>query len=221
MPNPISIVSRGNNFLLWYDNGANYQAFKTNGNLWYVELGLGTLQMFGDQIVMHTTNTGIHKFYKTTHDGHWVCKAGLIGNRFVWPFNPAKYPAGTVSDDWNDHVARGSAGGIDFGYPPAASGVAIPVVGAGTVTDTGFNSGDGNYCQVDHGSVSGHHLETRYLHQIAGSPIVTIGQVVIQSQTLGYIGNTGISTGAHLHLSTYDNGVNVDPYIWFANYEHW
>jgi murein DD-endopeptidase MepM/ murein hydrolase activator NlpD len=48
----------------------------------------------------------------------------------------------------------------------------------------------------------------------AGTIIVSMGETVQVGQILGFVGSTGASTGAHLHLEIHVNGVPVDPFAW-------
>ena len=56
---------------------------------------------------------------------------------------------------------------------------------------------------------SGAGLPTRYAHMTQTA--VTAGEAVTAGQVIGYVGNTGDSTGFHLHFEVMQNGVRVNP----------
>lgn len=66
---------------------------------------------------------------------------------------------------------------------------------SGTTKDTG-TAGMGNYVIIDHGNG----FKTRYMHMLKGSVKVKTGDKVKKGQVIGYMGNTGNSTGRHLHF---------------------
>lgn len=92
--------------------------------------------------------------------------------------------------------------GIDIAVP---EGTPIRAAKAGTVIMASYNGGYGNYTCVDHGSG----LSTCYAHQSGFA--VSSGQSVGQGQVIGYSGNTGSSTGPHLHFEVRINGAAQDP----------
>ena len=96
--------------------------------------------------------------------------------------------------------------GIDIDQYPAG-GNPVGAVAAGTVSFAGGTTccSYGLYVDVQHPNGT----MTRYAHLDAIT--VTDGQAVTQGQTLGRSGNTGRSTGAHLHLELYVNSAPVDP----------
>ncbi|WP_162799378.1 M23 family metallopeptidase [Nocardioides sp. 616] len=65
---------------------------------------------------------------------------------------------------------------------------------------------------VDHGAVSGVGLATIYNH--ATSYTVGVGARVTRGQVIGYVGDSGWSTGCHLHFTVMANGSTVDPRNW-------
>jgi len=75
----------------------------------------------------------------------------------------------------------------------------------GVVTIAGWNGGYGILVEVNHGNG----YVTRYGH--FSEILVGCGQAVYQGQLLGYCGNTGWSSGAHLHFEIRHNGVPQDP----------
>lgn len=104
-------------------------------------------------------------------------------------------------------IARGVSSyhfGIDFDAP-----VGTPVHAAqdGKVIQTtgGWAGGFGNSILVDHGGG----LNTRYGH--LSEINVSVGQTVSQGDLIGHSGNTGFSTGPHLHFETRLNGAVIDP----------
>lgn len=104
---------------------------------------------------------------------------------------------------WPDTAHQGSNYfSLDFtssgsGYP---TGVPILAAASGQVAEVGFNSSNGNYIAINHGS-----FQTRYLHLASaaarknGSAFV-VNDTVTQGDQLGIMGNTGASTGTHLHF---------------------
>ncbi len=92
--------------------------------------------------------------------------------------------------------------GLDF---KASHGTAIVAVTDGTVTGAGRMGGCGNAVRLSHGAG----LSTRYCHM--SRMAVGRGQSVRRGQVIGYVGSTGLSTGAHLHYEMYRGGRAVDP----------
>ncbi|MCB0858185.1 MAG: peptidoglycan DD-metalloendopeptidase family protein [Solirubrobacterales bacterium] len=122
--------------------------------------------------------------------------AGLI-----WPLS------GTVTSGFGPRSSPGGIGstyheGIDISVP---EGTPIRAAASGTVIMASYNGGYGNYTCVDHGSG----LSTCYAHQSGFA--VSAGQSVDQGQIIGYSGNTGSSTGPHLHFEVRINGAAQDP----------
>ena len=94
--------------------------------------------------------------------------------------------------------------GIDIGAP---KGTPIKAAAAGTVTvaQYGYSGGYGNYVIVSHGKG----VQTVYAH--CNTLNVKVGQKVSQGQQIATVGNTGRSTGNHLHLEIRVNGVAQNP----------
>lgn len=92
--------------------------------------------------------------------------------------------------------------GLDFS---AETGTPILAAAGGVVTSQEFHPAYGNMVDLDHGNG----LVTRYAH--ASRVHVKLGQIVKRGQTIAEVGNTGRSTGAHLHFEVWFNGVVQDP----------
>ena len=92
--------------------------------------------------------------------------------------------------------------GIDFA---GKEGEDVIATGAGVVTWSGSRYGYGNLVEIDHGNG----LRTRYGHN--AELTVEVGDVVTKGQGIALVGNTGRSTGAHVHYEVLKNGQQVDP----------
>jgi murein DD-endopeptidase MepM/ murein hydrolase activator NlpD len=115
--------------------------------------------------------------------------------RFIWPLN------GTFTSPFGYRWGRLHAG-IDIAVP---EGTPIRAADSGSVAIAGWTGGYGNYTCINHGGG----MSTCYGHQ---SRIATsVGASVDQGQVIGYSGNTGNSTGPHLHFEVRVNGSPVDP----------
>jgi murein DD-endopeptidase MepM/ murein hydrolase activator NlpD len=106
-------------------------------------------------------------------------------------------------------VARLHAG-IDLA---TACGRPVYAARGGRVSYSGWLGTSGNFIRVSHEDG----LTTGYAHLQSGSLYVQLGQTVATGQLIGRIGNTGGSTGCHLHLETRQNMVAQDPYPFFLN----
>ena len=113
----------------------------------------------------------------------------------IWPVN------GAFTSPFGPRWGRLHAG-IDIAAP---NGTPIRAADSGTVALAGWTGGYGNYTCIQHGGS----LSTCYAHQTSIG--VSVGQNVSKGQVIGAVGNTGNSTGAHLHFETRVNGSPVDP----------
>ena len=105
--------------------------------------------------------------------------------------------------------------GIDIGVGNLARADRDVVAAlAGVVSEVGYSSSGGNYVYIDHGNG----LVTKYLH--AYKIYVKEGQVVERGEEIMEAGNTGYSSGPHLHFGVWVNGVSVDPLL-YINYSDW
>ena len=98
--------------------------------------------------------------------------------------------------------------GLDFA---ASTGTPIYATGDGSVKVSEFNSGYGNMVVLKHGNG----YESLYAHMSRSK--VRNGQKVKRGDVIGYVGSTGLSTGAHLHYEIHKNGETVDPVMYFYN----
>ena len=94
--------------------------------------------------------------------------------------------------------------GIDFGVPV---GTPVMAAGSGTVVFEGYGNGYGNFLKIDNGNGYG----TGYAHLSRFAPGIHKGSHVRQGQIVAYSGNTGLTTGPHLHYEIYVNGTQVNP----------
>lgn len=125
------------------------------------------------------------------------------GARFSWPargvisspYGPRIHPVYRVS---SFHA------GIDIAIP---AGTRVCAASAGRVVIAGWEGGFGFLVVLDHGDG----YSTYYGH--LSQPLVLVGQFVEMGQTIAFSGNTGLSTGPHLHFETRYDGVAVDPLL--------
>ena len=99
------------------------------------------------------------------------------------------------------HIARPHEG-IDVSAP---MGAPIVAPAAGTVTMVTVQTGYGNVLEIDHGGG----ILTKYAH--CSRIVVRVGQRVQRGQVIANVGNTGLSTGPHLHYEIHVQGKVVDP----------
>jgi murein DD-endopeptidase MepM/ murein hydrolase activator NlpD len=99
--------------------------------------------------------------------------------------------------------------GLDFTAP---QGTPIYATANGVVKEANFNDGGyGNHVIINHG----YGYETLYGHMYKIK--ARRGQTVTRGEVIGYVGNTGKSTGPHCHYEVHKNGQPVDPVYFFYN----
>ena len=114
---------------------------------------------------------------------------------FIWPVH------GVLTSGFGWRWGRMHEG-IDLAV---SNGTPVVAAAAGTVIVAGWMGGYGNLVVVDHGGG----IATAYGHNT--SVTVGVGQQVAQGQLIAYSGNTGHSTGPHVHFEVRINGGAVDP----------
>lgn len=123
--------------------------------------------------------------------------SGYISSSYGWRVNP-------VSGAWAFHA------GTDIA---ASCGQNMYAASSGTVVYAGWNSGYGNFIQIDHGNG----ISTAYGHILNGGILVSIGQNIGVGTHIAEVGSTGNSTGCHLHFEVRQNNVAIDNVSFMAN----
>ena len=99
--------------------------------------------------------------------------------------------------------------GLDFGAKCGAPLYAMADGKVVQVLKTSQSNGLGNWTVINYGKYQGSHIASGYAHQ--SKIVVKAGDTVTRGQVVGYVGSTGLSTGCHLHLQIYKDGVRVNP----------
>lgn len=125
----------------------------------------------------------------------------VLGELIIWPIRgPLSSYYGYRPDPFTG-VRRFHAG-IDI---VASPGTPIKASSDGRIADVGYNAIYGNYVILNHADG----MQSLYGHLTAYS--VRRGQPIEQGQTIGTVGNTGYSTGPHLHFGLFKGGASVNP----------
>ena len=98
--------------------------------------------------------------------------------------------------------------GIDF---TASQGTPIYATGDGRVTTAGNAAGKGNHVIINHG----YGYESIYMHMVRIK--AKDGESVKRGQIIGWVGNSGLSSGPHCHYEVHIFGRPVDPVYFFFN----
>jgi len=126
----------------------------------------------------------------------------INGDLFVWPVNGAITSFyGWRRSPFNRNV-RQFHNGIDI---RGQTGTAVRAAMAGRVSATGYDNVLGYYIIINH------HSGYRTLYGHLNVIRTRTGSYVAQGERIGDVGNTGQSTGSHLHFTVYKNGVTINP----------
>jgi murein DD-endopeptidase MepM/ murein hydrolase activator NlpD len=155
-------------------------------------------------LILSREDNSLYYFDKEESAGHYdkngksikkaLMKTPINGARLSSPFGMRKHPI----DGFNKMHQ-----GTDFAAP---MGTPIMASGSGVIKKAGWCGGGGNCVVIKHNST----YETIYAHMSNFAQGIRKGVRVKQSQTIGYVGSTGKSTGPHLHYEVIVNGKKVN-----------
>ena len=131
---------------------------------------------------------------------------------YIWPTNNTRVVTSPYGERWCPFHGYESHNGADI---DAARGSAVLAAKFGRVIQAGWNGGYGISVMIAHDDG----ITTLYGHMDGCS--VSVGQTVSQGETIGICGNTGNSSGAHIHYTMYKNGGTIDPLPYLPGYIAW
>jgi murein DD-endopeptidase MepM/ murein hydrolase activator NlpD len=132
----------------------------------------------------------------------------LRDQRSIVAATPSMWPVqGWVTSEFGYRTsplggAREFHKGIDIAV---RAGIQIAAPADGIVSEVSYDREMGNAVKIDHG----YGMSTWYGHLLQN--VLTQGAIVKRGDLIGYVGNTGRSTGSHLHYSILLNGVPINP----------
>lgn len=149
----------------------------------------------------------------STRDQYGVTTYSMV----EWPIDPSS----TVGDRFGNRAAP-CAGcstfhrGTDFN---PGLGTPIGAIADGVVTEVGNPSGElGVYAIIQH-DIDGVTVSSVYGHMELGSLTLHVGETVTRGQLVGLVGDTGESTGPHLHFGILDaSGTPIDSLAWITKH---
>jgi len=139
----------------------------------------------------------------TTSSGNGGSAGGTVSNS-TW-LRPCSYVKMTSPFGMREAPTAGASTyhqGVDLAGP---EGTPIYATRAGRVTTASYSNSAGYYVSINH--LDGY--SSIYMHMT--NYVVSAGSTVSAGQLIGYMGNTGISTGSHLHFGISLNGRYVNP----------
>lgn len=188
-------LRQGDTFSAVFQKEYNMQGNPTgNGSLIYAsfKLKVGTHERY-----LYKDSKGAQDYYDET---------GKIARRLL-VMHPLARPRITSSYGKRRHpVLRYTImhWGTDFGAP---TGTPIRAPGDAVITFMGTRGGYGKYIQLKHNS----EYSTAYAHMSRYNSSLRVGQKIKAGRIIGYVGNTGRSTGPHLHWEMIKNGRKINP----------
>jgi len=134
--------------------------------------------------------------------------------RSLWASTPSIWPVhGWLTSGFGNRISPFTGNvtmhnGIDLA---SRRDTPVHATASGVISYEGFDSGLGKVVKVNHG----YGMQTIYGHLAKTN--VTIGEKVKRGDVIGFVGNTGLSTGPHLHYEVYVNNVPVNPLRYILN----
>ncbi len=135
-----------------------------------------------------------------------VERGTIVPPTYVKPISGGRLSSGFGRRNAPKKGASSYHKGVDWAVP---TGTAVVASCGGTVVKAGWSSGYGYCVYINHPDGR----QTRYAH--LSKVLVSVGQNVSQGQRIALSGNTGVSTGPHLHFEMLINGTQVNPLNYF------
>jgi len=188
------------------------------GNASDQQLSLGEEQVYTDQFsAYYRSFPVVSNFYPSVPKNQ-----SIIAPQMVWPTDIKNISSGYGYRNPSCNACSSNHKGVDF-----TPGKGEPVYASldGIISQIEYRGGFGLHVYIDHIVVINNETQywrTIYAHlQKDSVPAdLAVGQIIEAGTIIGAVGNTGISTGAHLHFEIIVNGKNVDPakyLIMYAN----
>ena len=142
-----------------------------------------------------------------------IVGATSVPGGWQWPMNNVQ-----VTADWQHRTNSPPAAGRTHhtGIDMVSSDTRVFAAAAGRVVQAGWNDANGNFVTIRHRLENGQHVYSFYAH-LRDRTNSLLNQDVRRGQQIGVMGNTGRSTGAHLHFSISNSpGSNGNLVGWAA-----
>lgn len=188
-------VQPGDGFAVLYDRYSDeFGETVRQGEITWASMTLSGKTL---QYTLHTPRNGVPDYYD--HRGKSVKKTlmrtPIDGAKLTSRYGKRRHP---VLGYTKMHR------GVDFA---ARKGVPIMAAGDGVIESIGRNGSYGNYIRIRHNST----YKTAYAHMSGYKRGLKRGSRVRQGKIIGYVGNTGRTTGPHLHYEVLMNGRQTNP----------
>lgn len=188
-------LRKGDTFTAVFQKEYNKEGHPTgNGSLLYAEINLRSEK---HERYLYKDSQNREDYYDET---------GKIARK-LFTMHPLKKPRQTSKFGQRKHPILGYTimhWGTDFGAP---IGTPIRAPGEGTITQAKRKGSYGMYIQIKHNS----EYSTAYAHMSRFHEKTRVGRKVKAGDIIGYVGNTGRSTGPHLHWELIKNGKKINP----------
>ncbi len=188
-------LRKGDTFTAVFQKEYNKDGNPTgNGSLLYAEMNLRSKK---HERYFYKDSQGKEDYYDEN---------GKIARK-LFTMHPLKRPRITSKFGKRKHPILGytiTHWGTDYGAP---TGTPIRAPGEGTITQAKRKGSYGMYIQIKHNS----EYSTAYAHMSKFHEKSKVGRKVKAGDIIGYVGNTGRSTGPHLHWELIKNGKKINP----------
>ncbi len=176
-----------------------YNQIKETSNIEYGDINYALISINGKKLeyFKFLTDEGFVDYFNRSGKNvkKSILKTPLDGARLSSNFGMRKHP---ISGYNKMHK------GVDFAAP---TGTPIYAGGNGVIEFAGKNGGYGNYIRIRHNN----EYKTAYAHLSRFKKGISKGVRVNQGEVIGYVGNTGNSTGPHLHYEILFQNKQINP----------